>query len=391
MANFNSIVSNLICKPVIKQNGVEHVLFTRVDGTYELQDGESIRLDNKFAKEAKGKDNSPDNLRRLFITYKGVYTQYHRGLGGNDSKLISEKSYPKEIVEALSYKARIMKHIGKVVCYPDMLKQAHNGIQMENKPKLEDFKGFGVGALVGKWVFQNIEEIYIDWTLFTCYGKGGLKDIRNYGNNVGEGLLNLLIEELGVNDLNGLLKRFPRLHTFGLIADLENMYEKNKGLIVQESDIEERLKPWIGKVLEKSGKQLPGGQVNKIGDNYIIRVRKANNWMLNYSSKVNIYKFDNEILERHFISLTEKYHKKYVKNYRNLEYTEDVVEKEPNELENKFNCIESSFGRVTASNLLITELVAGNIKDTEWEEFTDDFKSRYLKVYNGFNGKKGGN
>lgn len=381
MINFNSVVADMICKPVI--NG--HVMYTRIDGTYDDGGDKTITLSDEYKKKAKGKDNSPDNMRRLFITYKGVYTQYHRGLGGSDTNLVHERSYDEKIGD-MEYRNFLANKVGLNSITANSVSNLHAQNPDQANTKFEKLKGSGLGALVKPWVMQNIEEIYIDWLPFSNYTKGGAGSANEIERDTVKAIEYILKEELCDGDLKKLSIRFPRLHTIGYLPSLAGMYSQYKGLVAQDSDMDKRVKSWIELVIAEQGKELPRQRAIKLGNGIIYRLKPNNAWMLEYSCKEGLYKFDADVLKGHFESLSSKYMEKYSTN---IDKT-SLDEKEVNytELEKKVMQLESLMGLSSAANLLITELANKLIKMSDIQAFSEENKIKYMTEIEKYSKKK---
>lgn len=353
VVNLDSVVGQLIAKPVTKDGCV---LYARVDNKIEGLDG-SIVENYKQDNSARQKYNSPDNLRRLFITLDGVYVQYHKPIHGGNGTLFREYSWGDSLGDIERRKAFI-KELGVQGCNAQRLEMMSTSMGLENFPAL---KGFGLGALNKPWVYQNVEEVYVDELVFTCYNKYKQGDFSTYYNGTSVGLLKYLlritIESVGVSSLEELRNKFPRLHTIGYIHNLNEVIKQNKvHLNGNDEKKEERVLSFADKVFGVSeDKLLSSVLTNEFA---ICRLYKNRSWMLNYSKKTGLYKFDSE-LESYFEDLKNQYKKAQETNTGKSEMTE--IDKA------LINAFEIG-GEQLVRNVLQVYYITGNLKKEQLRE-----------------------
>lgn len=206
--NLNNIISTGVNVPytIIEKNNTKKTspLYKRVDGEVE-----SDILNSKgddWVKKNYNTYSSPSNVKRLFITYKGVYVHLYKPVEGSTNKSLKRE-----------YKIKT-----------NMLEVREDLIKGTNKYKVV---GDGLSRLMHPWVIKNIEEIYFDWVLFLSteldnimgaqmfkhYGIGGNRGIDS------DGMLEALSERI-LGDKESVLKQFPRLKCIGYFSNLEELY-----------------------------------------------------------------------------------------------------------------------------------------------------------------------
>lgn len=301
--SLDTTVADMIAKPVMK-NGF--VLYTRVDNRFEDINGKEAIINDEVAREkSKTMYNSPDNLRKLFICFDGVFVQYHKPIHGGDGSIFKEYAWGDRLGDLAARRAMVAQ-LGLRGCGAQRIECICNELQKEDVPSI---KGFGLGALNRPWVYQNIEEIYIDELVLTCYNKHKQGDLSTYLSSEPDGmikyLLRIVMESVAVNNVEELRNKFPRLHSIGFISNLGEVIDTNKKHINgNDEKKEDRPLSFIDKVfnipVEKRYSQLVTREF------VLCRLYKNNSWMMEYSKKTGIYLFDTK-LEEHFENLKAQY------------------------------------------------------------------------------------
>lgn len=272
--NFDKTVANLIAKPATK-DGIP--LFTRVDGMVDHNGGtERVPENSEYASKSKSVCTSPDNLKRIFITCKGVYVHLHKPVlgSGKGFDLKREYSYSDELNKAINLKTEAFKRGARIAS------------QQSKVFRGTEVYGFGLRALRAPFVYQNIEEVYFDWLPLSNYSSDKGADFSTYlskaGGNVDIALALLFKAECGVGVTN-IMDRYPRLHTIGYIPMLEGLYKQcDKG---KNSNT---FNTWLSYAV--------GGSLANIDKN-IVKIRNDNSWIMNWSVKDGIYTFDRDIIK----------------------------------------------------------------------------------------------
>lgn len=372
MENLNSIVGKMIAKPC-RTDGT--VLYMREDNTLEGFDGKF----NKVTKDTRTQYNSPDNLRRIFITHKRVIIQYHTGVANSkNSSLIREYSYGGELGNG-ERRMGLVRQLG--------LEKATGGFvnrvkrELEEKGELKegeivDLKGFGLGALYKPWVYQNTEEIYIDWLPFTCFDKKGVTDLSRC-SSIEQKMMKIVGESLGIDNLEELRKRYPRLQKIVYVENLDLMYEKFKSLLNSniDEDIDKRMMSWIDRIEDRTGMKFRESK-GMMGEREAVEiiVRKDNKWIKEYSAKKAIYTFDSK-LEKHFLGLVTKYDEIYGKK------VEKVRSKEKGNIEKSLDTILDTQGEQGVKNVVKVALATGQCdKNQLLKELTEEGYKKYSAI-----------
>jgi hypothetical protein len=265
--NLNKIVSTRIHTPRVDGNPI----YARVDGGMDTGDKDSGKTE-KWSRVVANSYTSPDNIRRVFITCRAVYTHLYQPIYGyKDKSLRIEKKMGADFVSLLS--ARF-----------------EQGIALPCR-----VKGNGLSAIYKPWVCSNIEEIYFDSTLLLSEdifpgGREYIDSITEYGScalpveSIQELFMRYCMD--GVTDISS---RYPRLRAIGHIALLSDIYDNfdydsKSGRVWADNEIV------MGEVQEhRANVCLVGSGKEMIG-------RK--------SLKSNIYMFDRNVLENYFEKLS---------------------------------------------------------------------------------------
>lgn len=366
---FDTIIQNMIAKPCTKE-GIP--LFTRVDGK---MDGGTLGVQvapegSEYAKRSRETCTSPDNLKRLFITCRGVYVHLHRPVLGSGKGLSLKREYMysgdiSKLIEVKSFlHERGMKFGGQMSQVSGPI-QLPRGEVIDVKPGALEMDGFGLRALTRPHVYQNIEEIYFDWLVLSNMTSDRGRDFSYYlqsaQGDFNKAIKMLFAESCGVG-ISDVLKRYPRLHTIGYIDTLDLVYrEFDKNI---RSDY---FGPWIGKV-----EQLPRAEM------HIVQLRKDKDWIGQWSVKDGTYVFDRDVLA----PFAEEVKRKYIQASERERLA--AIEASKCEKERALDSLKSdTFTRATVKSMLISnELTVKEIEDT----FSDEGKRKYLGIINSFRG-----
>lgn len=275
MARYDVVNLDKIVAKIVHAPRVDDVpIYARVNNAIEDAGGTRTK---KWENTVKTAYTSPDNVRRVFITYKGVYVHLYQPIKGISSKSLRvEKDYGAD-VNILSI-AKCFQSLQAGVSSPYLL------------------RGTGLSALVSPWVCSNIEEVYFDFTVLLSddfSGKFDRKQLRIPTPDEIEWIFKLSCSDGAVE----VQKRFPRLRVVGYAANLEEMYQSIDGKSGVDS-IEDLKKPWC--VNEQFKSELSKGKAS------IWKIPGTPNLITSYSLKPNIYCYDAEILQSYFEDLVSK-------------------------------------------------------------------------------------
>lgn len=272
--NFDRTVANLIAKPATK-DGIP--LFTRVDGLVDHNGGtERVPENSEYANKSKSICTSPDNLKRIFITCKGIYVHLHKPVlgSGKGFDLKREYNYSDELNKVIALKTEAYKRGARVA---NQQSKVFKGTEMY---------GFGLRALRAPFVYQNVEEIYFDWLPLSNYSGDKGADFSTYldkaGGSVDIAIALMFRAECGVGVTN-VMDRYPRLHTIAYIPMLEGLYRQ-----CDTGKKSNTFNTWLAYAV--------GGNLVNV-DKHIVHMRTDNSWMTNWSIKDGIYTFDRDILK----------------------------------------------------------------------------------------------
>ncbi len=282
--NLNSLISEKINLPAVNVNSKEEEkkyipLYKRVDGEID----ESVR---KFRgeiwdKAVDKKYGSPSNIRRVFITYKGVYVHFYQPVKGSSN-------------QSLKRERRLEV---------DLLAVRKDLLQGQNTYKIT---GDVFSRFTTPWVLKNIEEIYFDWSVFLSPDIDntlGLHALLNYGmggnsNAMDDGMVKALIERTLFKG-NDIQKQFPRLRCVGYLSNLENIYHMVEDKTGTDS-LEDIQKIWAVDLAVKAEFANPNSWVMLY---YVPGVAVLNK---EYSVLTGIYTYDKEVLQPFFEKLCKR-------------------------------------------------------------------------------------
>lgn len=361
--NLDTTIADIIAKPVTHDG---YVLYTRVDNKFEDINGrETLISDEGTRARSREKYNSPDNLRKLFICFDGVYVQYHKPIHGGDGTIFKEYSWGDKLGD-LDARKTLVEQLGITGCNAQRLEYVCKEMQRQD---ISIIKGFGLGALNRPWVYQNIEEIYIDELVFTCYNKHKQGDFSTYYSGGNDGmikyLLRITMESVGVTGLDELRNKFPRLHSIGYIHNLGDIIRANKRHINgNDEKKEDRTLSFVDKVFNVPEEKRYSQLVNN--DFVLCRLYKNRSWMMNYSKKTGIYLFDSK-LEEHFECLKAQ----YIKN-NTTKQVEKPVRTEKSEYDIELLNAYELGGEALVQNVIKTGLACSYYTREQLKELLND-------------------
>lgn len=275
MARYDVVnLDKLVAKRVHAPRVDDIPIYARVSSTTEDVGGTKTK---KWENTVKTAYTSPDNVKRVFITYKGVYVHLHQPIKGVSNKgLRLEKEYGADV-----------NVIQIAKCFQNPQPEIGNTYLV---------KGTGLNALVFPWVCSNVEEVYFDFTLTLSddfAGKFDRTQLRTPTPNEIEWMFRLGCSDGGIE----VQKRFPRLRVVGYASNLEDIYKATSGKSGVDS-IEDLKKPWCVNDYFKS--ELGKGKAA------IWKIPGTPDLITSYSLKSNIYCYDAEILQGYFEDLVKK-------------------------------------------------------------------------------------
>lgn len=339
--NLDNLIQSRVHQPRV--DGIP--IYARVDGTAEMGEGRVAVKSPKWENAVRKSQNSPDNVRRVFITYKGVYVHYYKPISGTKSASLKVEKELKE-VNLLEVKQHL-----------------------ENNTGLFHVKGTGISALVKPWVCSNIEEVYFDWSVLLS------DDIRGmfgniHPNQVSIEFVQALFNEICLRGTKDVSKRFPRLRAVGYVMNLDSMYHNIQDKPGAES-LDDMKIPWGVNELMKSEIQ------NKRAVLWTTDVASLNK---EYSIKPNIYTYDATVLQPYFEELVKRIERYAIDKIEKQKVIEDRpkgnFEKTLDSLYEMGGIKEASRGvKIALDGLSKSE------RQTMYETLTNDGQERYRSIF----------
>jgi hypothetical protein len=283
--HLNTFIGGKIAKPVAHAKSGDVVLYTRVDGGIDRFGGTQTEADE--IKNTAKVCNSPDNLKRLFITSEFILTEYHKGIA---PKAVNNYPLGKEITSGNAARRAVYSAGGN---FSDM------------PPEIPRLKSCGLKALYTPWVYQNIEEIYFDWLILMAEPDTPLiKPITRaaLGGLEREAELDWFIAALFDLGRSPLKAKFPRLHTICFAERLKDVLTARETIALRNTD---------HYLLSALNVNLSGAEkIVNLFDHPVAGTvalyspyGKSAAWKGEYSVKDGIYVFDRDVLKPYFEAL----------------------------------------------------------------------------------------
>lgn len=275
VVNLDRVIASMVHHPKI--DGMP--LYARVDGAVETGDNSiSAAKSPKWEEASLRSYGSPDNIRRVFITYKAVYVHLFRPVKG---------------VKNISlYRSTLFQ-----TPFDEILRSMQSG---EKEYRVINT---GLAALFKPWVCSNIEEVYFDWGILLSetvmnLGMGNLYNtLTTPGAKVASDVVRNLFTLSAGKGAKELSERYPRLKIIGYVQLLEEIY-KSVGTKLGGRTTEGSLTNWAN--IEEVRSILMGNR----GVTSLHLVQKSSTTLnTKFSVKDGIYKFDKEVLRDYFESL----------------------------------------------------------------------------------------
>lgn len=359
--SLNSLYKKAMHRPSTKDG---FTLYTKTEGYNGTMEGESSADKSEDYKRMSSIHyNSPTNIRKVFITGKGITVQYY-------TPFISTKQVPRWNHVALE--KDLFKIAEKKLTYNDD-KNMYEYSKIANEKVSEPIKykvaGNGIGIFANPWVCNNIEEIYFDWTMlisddvgpyfqefatrewYTNFitGQYGPQEIQNYN------ALKAFFMQFNSGGIRELRRRFPRLKVIAMISKLEDVlnHPSMQKVDLEFSSLEESTKTWYA--VNRELVAASGSVVLHIGLEQDLE--KPNK---NFTVKSNQYKFDydklDSVIKSYLTKIEDAKRARYgsATDSDEADAEEDLaVDFEIEEIEQKFLDIEQQYGEKTLKYALI--------------------------------------
>lgn len=306
--SLNRIISTTMHSPRTT-NG--YVLYPKVDGYSGQLEGDMTKAeqDPLYQLNSKTYYNSATNIRKLWITQSGVRVQYY-GLPKYGNKKSMHTRIKKHSENLKSIAEEILKFSSKQSKY---LMNKSIGIDGEAPIKYR-VTGNCLGVLSSPYACNNIEEVYLDWSIFLSEEVApyfpsmcNLKAIEAFykkATTFREEQSSRLIEMLTAFALGGvkdIRSRFPRLRLVAVITNLDDIIhgQKDKITDIGFNNLEEEKLLWYDankELIQQSNSMVIMGKLTSD----LKRLNKQ------FTVKNSQYKFDDEILNPLVVSHIKK-------------------------------------------------------------------------------------
>lgn len=348
--NFDKAVATMIAKPATR-DGIP--LFTRVDGLVDHNGGtERVPENSDYARKSRETCTSPDNLKRIFITYNGIYVHLHKPVFGSGKGFDLKREYlytDKELKNIIGLKLEAFKRGAA---------SASQQIQLSKDTALY---GFGLKALRSPFVYQNVEEIYFDWLPLSNYSGDKGSDFSTYLSRARGSLekaIAMMFNESCGTGVSNVLDRYPRLHTIGYIPMLDGVYRQ-----CDKEKVSNTFDSWMSYAVGSAGDNM---------EKCILNIRKDKSWVMNWSVKEGIYVFDRDILRPYAEEVKVKFGEKLRKENRDREEASKC------DMERTLDRLMESSGSNYVTTLIKVMLNAGEISRALVErDFSESGKRKY--------------
>lgn len=353
MAKFNldTIVGKCVHRPIASMDDDKLPLYKRNDGVFDKVYGQEKTRSDAWMRAVEHTYSSPNNIKRIFITYKGVYVELYRPIHGDKSN---------ETLKFYSYES----------VNPDF-----KPIEIFNdRSKIPYVTRSGLGMLKSQWSCSNLEEVYFDWTLLLSYdilnlGLGNMLDGMTKDGTVGNmnpNVVKMLVDTYCINSGENISKAFPRLRAVGYISKLQlvmDNYKRKPG----EDSVEDLLRPLYVENVIKQAENSPNVYVS------IYKIPNVSKYNQKYSTR-SYYSFDVEVLEPYFNKLSDKIAKAWLEKSNNKE---KFVK---NEFEKLLESIEKSNGLTSAQQMAVVLLKSDPNNTNKYiSEMSEEGRNKYIR------------
>ena len=387
----NSQISKIMHRPTTTSG---YVLYTKQKSyNGELEGGaisSKAATDPEYVRKSENNYNSPTNIRRLFITGKGVAVQYYTGpqLAGKRGPLWNHKTVEVDLFDVAN---KIMNYSSEHSKY--LMQKTIDAKAVA--PDQYSTSGNGIGVVSNPYVCSNIEEVYFDWTLLMSadaapYFQGMLNTntyaaflnkATSFSESKNENIIRFF-EAFNSGGTKDIRKRFPRLRIVAMISNLDDIINhpsmKKSGLNM--IDEVQSTESWY-----KANKELiqASNSIVWIGD----LSQGLNNPNTEFVVKSQQYKFDYEILDAFVKSYISKIDNiKRQQKYGNTAEAKVEEALEMSDVETKLVEIEKSLVNtgISINSVIQYAALGGGVPKAELEkivrQFTKPNRERFAKA-----------
>lgn len=296
--SLNRIVSTVMHSP---RTSTGFVLYPKVDGYSGELEGDLTKAekDPTYIKLKQAYFNSATNIRKIWITHKRIRVQYFGTprAGKNQQKHILCKSYSGEFIKAVEGMLGFNEKQAKYLMEKNINKDA-------KAPDRYKVTGNCLGVLASPYTCNNIEEIYIDWSMFASEEVASyfpnmcnlraLDAFLNGRTQFKEEMSDKLIEFFKASALSGvkdIRSRFPRLRIVAMVSNLDAIIKDERDKIpdIGFNNLDEEKQLWYdmnSELIKQSNSIVMIGLM-------VSDLKKLNK---NFTIKNNQYKYDDEVL-----------------------------------------------------------------------------------------------
>lgn len=246
--NLGREIYNLVHRPVYKGavcythpdswgksdygKGKENELVARGNyhSTINIEMDESIFASREFSEAVHNYYNSPTNIRRIFITYRGVAVLYYTSFIEKGAR--SDKGH--WVLRSFPAGIDFKTILSKIVSYEADFNKFRMEAAVNKRAKMPDkyhIYGTLASTLNTPWILGNIEEFYFDWVglMANDFQLGNGNSVYNFAYQAATGQIKPQI--VSTDQLTNSMKiftggtaydrnRYPRLRTVTFISNL---------------------------------------------------------------------------------------------------------------------------------------------------------------------------
>jgi len=284
-----------------------YALYTRVANSDQNDEYEEYvrkaEQDSEYISKSQKTYNSPENIRRIFLTGKGVTIHYYVDPivnGDSCSKCAKQVSLnlDGEASNLLQVAEKIANYETSYSQYL-MSKAIDKNAKEPTQYSIEGSFNFAAHP----YTLNNIEEIYFDWTILlstdilplvaSMFGVQSTTQFANFMlNSSGSSykecpqLIELFVQS-SMGGAKNIEKRFPRLKTIAMISNLASVDESlSNNRQLSANDLS--LTTWLDSYKE---------QLMNAGSCLILEAKVHKEFTTEFIIKTSTYKFDAEVLE----------------------------------------------------------------------------------------------
>ena len=394
MATVSKSLNSLYKKAMHRPMTIDgFALYTKADGYSGTVEGESqAEQSEHYRKHCNSTYNSPTNIRKVFITGKGVAVQYYaKPISANNNGTHWSFSTFDEHFNLFDTAFKMLTYQSDLAKY-NMSKAT--GMKCE-EPKRYKIDGNGIGIISHPWVCSNIEEIYFDWTmLMSAEVAPYFKDFctasayqafiskeepvieQNYSG------IQSFFEMFNMGGTRNIRKRFPRLRFIAMISRLQDILDNTqltRKIDLVFRNLEESKHTWYE--VNRSAIEQSGSTVLYCDLSNTLQFPNKEFIVKAYQYKFDFDELDG-IIKAYIVKINDIVRAKYGSIAENNEAeAEDSEDFEYNEIEKRCIEIQQTSGDNVLKNSVLFALKGSGIKVSEFKNIVEQFsKPNRLKI-----------